>query len=425
MKKVIVIGGGFAGLSAAVHLTKAGHKVTLLEASKKLGGRAYSLIDKETNTIIDNGQHIIMGCYKDTLEFFEIIGATKNLIFQKKLKVNFLKEVFNLFPLEAGNMPYPFNLLQGLLKYKAISFKDRLKLLSFFLKIYTYNDERLKKLTVHQWLLLERQNEKIRNAFWNILCVGALNTSPEKASAKIFSDVLKEIFLKGNNAATIILPKEGLTEAYCNHSKEYIEKNGGEVIFQEPVTGLKIKNEKLKEVVTANKTITEFDFAVAAIPHYALKKLIELPKHEEIDYEYSAILTFHFWLKSNPLENTFYGLIDSPVHWIFNRDTHITLVISDANHLIEKSKEELLKIAVGEIEKFTSIKKEDITSHKIIKEKRSTFIPSNKITDKRPSSKTEIENLFFAGDWTDTGLPATIEGAVRSGKMAAGEVYLF
>ena len=121
MKKVVVIGGGFAGQSAAVHLTMAGFIVTLLEASKKLGGRAYSLTDKKTNTVIDNGQHIMMGCYKDTLEFFDIIGAADNLIFQKKLKVNFLKEGFKPNPLEAGNLPYPFNLLQGLLKYKAIS----------------------------------------------------------------------------------------------------------------------------------------------------------------------------------------------------------------------------------------------------------------------------------------------------------------
>src|SRR5690554_6132605 len=134
MKKVIVIGGGFAGLSAASFLSDSGFKVELLEASPKLGGRAYSLRDETTGSVIDNGQHILMGCYKETLNFLRLIGASKNFIYQDRLKVNFLNEEGKLFRLEATQLFYPLNLLFGLLNFEGLSFINRLLLLKFFLK---------------------------------------------------------------------------------------------------------------------------------------------------------------------------------------------------------------------------------------------------------------------------------------------------
>lgn len=186
MSEFVIIGGGFAGLSAAVHLSARGKQVELIEASQKLGGRAYSFTDKTTNTVIDNGQHIMMGCYRETLNFFDIIGAKDNLIFQNRLKVNFLKPSFNLVPLEVLSGLYPFNLVTGLLRYKALTFKERFILLYFFLKLPLSSGKDLAKITVLDWLLEENQNEQIRKAFWEPLTVGALNTSTSKASAKVF-----------------------------------------------------------------------------------------------------------------------------------------------------------------------------------------------------------------------------------------------
>ena len=173
MPEYIVIGGGFAGLSAAVHLSSKGKSVELLEASQKLGGRAYSFTDKLTNTVIDNGQHIMMGCYKDTLNFFRMIGAEENLFYQEKLNVNFLLPHFKLVPLEVSSKLYPFNLLFGLLNYRAISFKNRILIIKFFLKLPLSSNSDLGKMTVFDWLIQENQNEKIRKAFWEILSVGA------------------------------------------------------------------------------------------------------------------------------------------------------------------------------------------------------------------------------------------------------------
>ena len=215
-KKVIVIGGGFAGLSTAAYLAKNKFKVTLLEASPKLGGRAYSFLDKDTDTIIDNGQHILMGCYHDTLSFLSLIGATKNFQFQNRLEVNFVKEGFQVLSLKSIPLIYPLNLIIGLMKFGALTYSDRFNLQKVFLKLPFYSSEKFSDMSVRDWLRSENQSQAVQDAFWKILAVGTLNTSIEKASAKIFIDILKQIFLKGSRSAKIILPKLGLSESYCH-----------------------------------------------------------------------------------------------------------------------------------------------------------------------------------------------------------------
>ena len=433
MKKVIVIGGGFAGLSAASFLADSGSKVELIEVSPKLGGRAYSFYDDETGSVIDNGQHILMGCYKETLKFLKLIGAEKNFSYQERLKVDFLNDNGKHFRLEATQPFYPLNHLFGLLNFEALSFSDRLKILKFFVKLYFYSDEELKKLTVHQWFLLEGQNEKIREAFWDFLAVGALNTSTTKASAKAFADIIKEIFSKGNKASTIILPLKGLTESYCNEAQSFIEKKGGIINLSEQVTGFEIENNEVKKIITSKRTIADFNYVISSVPWFAIKtfevsvgQTVGEPRRflpdVNLNFEHSSILTIHIWIKENKLQEDFYALIGSPLNWIFNHKDHITLVKSDANDIIDKSKEELFEMAVAELKKYAGIEKEEIKSYKVIKEKRATFVPNNETIDKRPNTKTIIKNLFLAGDWVNTGLPSTIEGAVKSGRSAMEEI---
>ena len=416
----IVIGGGFAGLSAAVHLSSKGKKVELIESSQKLGGRAYSLADRQTNTIIDNGQHIMMGCYKDTLNFFRMIGAEDNLIFQERLQVNFLLPHLELVPLRSISNIYPFNLAIGLLNYKALSIKNRLSLLRFFLKLLLLSEHDLNGMTIADWLNMENQNNRILKSFWEILTAGALNTSIRKASARIFRDVLIEIFYKGNKASTIILPKYGLTESYCNNARNYIEQRDGKISTGEQVNKFLIKEGSIRSIMTSKRILTDFKYVITSVPYYGLKRILP---YENIvpdpGFNYSSILTVHIWLKENHLKKTFYGLIGSGIHWIFNHGTHLTLVRSDADELIEKNKEELIELVKSELYNYCLIEEKNILDFRIIKEKRATFIPSDNILDKRPGPVTSVKNLILAGDWTDTGLPSTIESAVKSGRIAA------
>jgi squalene-associated FAD-dependent desaturase len=423
MKKCLVLGGGFAGLTSAVYLSKAGYKVELIEASPKLGGRAYSFKDEETGTEIDNGQHILMGCYKETLTFFEIINSLDKLDFQENLSINFIKENYKLFQLRASRLPYPLSLFSALFNYRAISISERILMLKLFLKLPFVSGKSLEKQTVLEWLESENQNENIRKTFWDFLSISALNTSPDKASAKVFLDVLKEVFLHGNKSASIILPKAGLTETYCTNSQNYIEDRDGIIHLSEKAEEIKIERNKIVKVKTGDREICGFDYVISALPLYALNKIVSTDEYfYKPVLEYSSILTIHFWLKNNKIESTFYGLIGSPVHWLFNHGSHLTIVISDADDFMGLSGEELFTSTLKELNKYFGIKSEEITNYKVIKEKRATFIPSTKLLDKRPSSGTEIKNFFLAGDWIETGLPSTIESAVKSGRMAADNI---
>ena len=416
----IIIGGGFAGLSAASHLSNLGYEITLLEASPKLGGRAYSFYDDETKTVIDNGQHILMGCYNYTLEFLRLVSALENFDIQKKLEVNFLKQNFQRYKLQAGILPYPLNLAAGLLKFDSISIKSRTGILKTLIKLPFITKQKVESLTVEQWLKNENQDKESLNSFWEIIAVGALNTSIEKASAKVFTDILKEIFLSGKRSSKIILPKKGLTESYVDSAQNFILTKNGRINCGEEVIEILIENDKAIKVKTNKNEYSNFEFIVSAVPYFAFTRYIDKNILSDIpEFDYSTIVNIHIWLKKNNLKEKFYGLVDSSVHWIFNKGSHLNLVISEADYLKEKSSEEIFEMINAELKKFTNINSENILTYKVIKEKRATFVPTNEILNKRPSIKTSVKNLFAAGDWVDTGLPSTIESAVKSGKMVS------
>ena len=419
-KKVIVIGGGFAGLTAASYLSKNKFKVTLIEASPKLGGRAYSFLDKDTNSIIDNGQHILMGCYNETIKFLSLIGAEKNFYFQKRLEVNFVKEGFDLLPLKSLPIFYPFGLIFGLLNYKAITIFQRVKLLKVFFKLPFLSPDKFSSMNIKQWLESEKQSEEIQTGFWKIIAVGALNTGIERGSAKIFIDILKQMFLAGNKSAVIVLPKSGLSQSFVNNAQDFILQNGGKINLSESVENILLQDGKIVQIQTSKQNICDFDYVISAIPAYAFKKVFNVENIVAMpEFNYSTIMNIHIWLKENTFAEGFFGLINSPLHWVFNKGTHLNTVISDADALANNSEDQLVKLVKDELRKFFLLDPEAISNYKIIKEKRATFIPSNNIIDKRPSQKNKIKNLILAGDWVDTGLPSTIESAVKSGRVAS------
>ncbi len=443
MKKCLVIGGGFAGLSASVHLSNADFEVELIEASPKLGGRAYSFIHTINNTLVDNGQHIMMGCYVETLSFLSLIGALDKVQVQEKLNVKFIKPNFQLYELSTLSLIYPFDLVTAILKYSAVSFRERLSILRFFTKLPFLANRDLIKMTVDELLMKENQNENVKRAFWEIICVGALNTNIKKASAKVFIDILKEIFLKGNKGSKIVIPKAVLSQMYCEPSKQFIEQKGGKIFLSEKVEELRFEKGRVVEVKTDMRRIKDFDFVVFAVPFYAVQRILlesnssivndnKILKEVQHDWghstnqsfkpHYSSILNVHIWLKDNRFHNNFYALIGSKLHWVFSHKSHLTCVFSDADYLMSSSDDEIMNIIYSELDKFLNISTQEITDHLIIKEKRATFIPSNEILNSRPNAETELKNLFLAGDWVNTGLPSTIEGAVKSGKVAANLV---
>lgn len=423
MANCFVIGGGFAGLSAAVHLANNNHKVKLIEASPKLGGRAYSFKHDAQNTIIDNGQHIMMGCYLFTLEFLELINSLDSIYVQPHLEINFVDRQKKKYKLDTGEVTYPFNILTALKDYDALSKSEKALVVKLFLKIAVCNPKHYEEISTKEFLGKNHQTENSINALWEIIHVGTMNCKMEESSAAIFIRILKEIFFTINNSTKIILPKVGLSEMYCDRSAEFLEGKGSEISLSEKLIKIEFSDEsgKAKVLTTSKKRYTEFDYLVLAIPPDQLQKILpETEKYNLPRYEFSPILNIHLWLSENQFNERFYGLINSKIHWLFNNDKHITLVTSAADEFIPMSNEEILELVFKELsEYFEEFKSGYVIDHLIIKEKRATFKPTIENSVARQNLKSNYNNILFAGDWTNTGLPATIESAVKSGEAAS------
>lgn len=422
MKKCLVIGGGIAGLSAATYLIKNNFQVELIDASPKLGGRAYSFSDKATNKAIDNGQHILMGCYDETFKFLKLIGAFNKLKLHNYLDVSFIDDQQIQHSLKANLFFYPLNILLALLKYSALSFDERIRVILFAIKLFLINPNSIKEENIRQWLLKNLQTEKINKALWEIIAVGALNSSLDKSSPKIFANILKKIFFSGNFSSTIVLSKVGLSDLFCAPTETFFDETNNKIFCSEKLIEVSIEDERVIKVKTNKREITEFDHLILSLPFFGIEKIVGLPDNLYSGgrgLDYSSILGCHIFIKDFQLEKDFYALLNSSLHWVFNHKSHLTIVISDADYLIKKSNEEINRIIFTELHKYLGLEEKNILSSKIIKEKRATFIPDQKSIRVRPSTKTSITNLFLAGDWIQTGLPATIESAVLSGRLAA------
>lgn len=432
MKHVLVVGGGLAGLTSAFYLSKKFH-VTLIEATSKLGGRAYSLKNINNNDFFDNGQHIMMSCYKETIELLKNIGSLDKVDIQKKLFIPFVDEDGTTYSLSADKLFYPLNQLFAILNYKAISLKDRLKIIDFILDLSCCFKEDITNLSVLEWLILKNQSDDAVNKLWEILIVGTMNTSPDKASAEIFYNVLKEVFLTGANGSKIVLPKVGLSELFCSPIKEALEKEKQEIIFNETVQKIITNKNKITSVITNKNQYSNFDYCVFAIPPHALSKIEFIDEAQNSNnpsfkllannFQYSSILNIHLWLRENVFKERFYGLLNSEIHWLFNHGSHISLTKSYADKMIKLDNQSLIEEIYSELRIYFPIfNKENVIDVKIIKEKRATFIPDVASNSLRKNIKSNFENLFFAGDWTDTDLPATIEGAILSGVKTAQNI---
>lgn len=423
MTKCLIIGGGIAGLTAASILSSKNIHVTLLEASPKLGGRTYSFHDNVTGELIDNGQHILMGCYQYTLDFIKLIGAENNFIYQKNLEINFVADNKKKFLLKARTSFYPFNLLFAIYNFNFLSYSDKWNLINFLSKLLITNRNSLENLSIYEWLLKGNQSENLIKSFWEILCVGAFNTNLHNVSARIFYEILKKIFFQGNFASTIILPKYSLSKSFVEPAIVFLEKNDGKILLSEPAKELIFEKDNLVLVKTEKNNYNDFDFVISSVPHYSLTKIIPVNLlNIKTEFSYSTILNIHLWLKENPIQEKFIGLIESPLHWIFNKGTHLNIVISDANKYDNEGADRIINLVFNELGKYTEIKRDHLQRFKIVREKRATFIPNKNILNYRPESITKFKNFFLAGDWINTGLPATIESAAKSGMIAAENV---
>lgn len=428
---VVVAGAGLAGLAAAVGLVAAGKKVTLLESTQKGGGRAYSFPHSFTKSSgkqfsLDNGQHIMLGCYHQTFKFLERVNSLHLLKIQEKMEVNMTDRYRNSFRLRSGYLPYPLDLLQALLGFDHLSFKQKVSAIAFITKLRFVNPEKLKKITVAEWLRSEGQTNELFSGIWDILCTGAMNSSTDQASAEVFARILKVIFLEGKRNARIVVPGVDLSALFVERAIWYIEAGGGEVRFSEPVQAIEASAGRVRSVITRGGRIEEPEALILAMQAHSLQKIVGIdefiPGIGGYEMQYSSITSFHLHIENYTLPHDFIALIDSPVQWVFSHGEYISTVTSASTDWESMREEEIVALIKSELNTYLGITDANITSHKMIKEKRATFVCGGENLNHRPGTVTQLKNLFLAGDWTDTGLPATIEGAIQSGHSAAEKV---
>jgi squalene-associated FAD-dependent desaturase len=440
---VIVVGGGFAGLSAAVELTRRGQEVLVLEARAGLGGRATAFTDPQTGERVDNGQHVLLGCYHETFAFLKTIGAEQNVRLQPTLDVPFIDRQGRRSRLQCPPLKPPWHLLGGLAEWSALELSDRLAAFKLAGPIriaqrQLRGDHAMLAAspgeTVEGWLLRNGQTPRLCEMLWEPLARAALNQSPRDAAAPMFARVLAQMFGGSAADAAIGVPVRPLDEMYAGPARAYIERHGGQVRTNAPARVV-CAGDRVDYVSVHDERLTA-DRVIVAVPWFALPDVIVSPPpslasviRAAADTSASPIVTVNLWLDRQVLDAPFVGLPGRTMQWVFDkRDafgqqaSHLSLVSSGAADVFGRNNDELIGLAFGEIlEALPEARLARLTRATVVREKRATFslAPGQ---PPRPRAQTGVRGLVLAGDWIATGLPATIEGAVLSGRQAAEAV---
>jgi squalene-associated FAD-dependent desaturase len=432
----LVIGAGFAGLSAAVRLAREGAQVLVLEARARLGGRATAFVDRETGALVDNGQHILLGCYTETFGFLREIGALANVQVQPQLRIAMIDRNGRRSHLVCPSLPPPFHLLAGILEWPALTWSDKVAALRMITPLRLARRELRPGSatiaaspgeTVENWLIRNGQTARIRELLWDPLALAALNQPPAQAAAPPFARVLAEMFGADSSAAAIALPTRPLDQMYAEPARVYIEAHHGRVR-----TGLsakiRVRGDAVAEVTSGSET-WRAGATIAAPPWYALPELFESepPALAETlmrarNTASSPIVTVNLWFDRPVLDEPFIGLPGRTMQWVFEQSSHLALVSSGASQIATRPNAELVGLAQRELfEAVPDARAGRLLRATVVREPRATFsLAPNQ--PPRPATRTGVKNLFLAGDWIATGLPATIESAVRSGHSAADAV---
>jgi squalene-associated FAD-dependent desaturase len=430
----IIIGGGCAGFSAATALADRGARVLLVEARPGLGGRATSFRDPETGERVDNGQHILMGCYTDTLRFLDRIGASDRVRWQSGLKVAMIDRRGHESVLALPSLPSPLHLLGGVLAWDALTWRERFSVLSASAAVHPakaghHNSSPTE--TVRQWLTRIGQAPRLCELFWEPLALAALNQSIDQAEASTFIRVLERVFGPDPSAAALVMPAVPLDAMYVEPSLDYLARHGGDVRVNAPAR-IVIDGDRVRGVRVRDEVI-ESSSVISTVPWFSFNALFDALPPELRDTAANAarlaslpIVTVNLWFDGPVMRDQLIGLPGRHFQWVFDRRaivggdrSHLSLISSGAEALVAQSNDALVTTALREVrEALPAARTAPLRRGLAVREKRSTFSLAPDAPP-RPGMHTPIDGLLLAGDWIQTGLPATIESAVVSGHNAA------
>jgi squalene-associated FAD-dependent desaturase len=432
--KVAVIGGGLAGLAAGSALAESGYRVTLFERRPYLGGRASSYQHPGTGEVVDNCQHVLLGCCTNLIEFYRRIGVEDKIRWYERM--TFLEPGGRASVIRPSVLPAPLHTAPSFLRASCLSLVDKFSIATGLAALapLTPGDNGESFL---QWLRRHGQTERAIDRFWKTVLVSALNEEIDLISVPYAAQVVRESFLKSRAAGRMGIPTVPLTELY-NRAGDYITARGGEVRLRANVESFRAEFADVKLLLPGGEE--SFDFVIPAVPFDVLSRLLPQttaaePLRETLSrFETSPITGIHLWFDREITDLDHAVLLDRTIQWMFHKsrllvasdgnsaghNSYIELVVSSSKTLVEKSKQEIINLALSELrEFFPGARAANLVKATVIKEVHATYSPRPGIESHRPSPETVWPRIFLAGDWTATGWPATMEGAVRSGYAAA------
>ncbi|MBM3766742.1 MAG: FAD-dependent oxidoreductase [Acidobacteria bacterium] len=415
MTDVAVIGGGLAGLAAAAALGGAGFRVELLEMRPFLGGRAtsYGLPDGE---VIDNCQHVLLRCCVNLLDFYRRMGVSEKVRFFSEIP--FIEPGGRVSVFKRGMLPAPLHFTECFLGLPFLTLGDKLAIGRAFLAILRERDRAdLESISMLDWLREKKQTQGAIDRFWRQVLVSAINEELDRMAASHGFQVFRLGFMATRDSYEMGVPDVPLGELY---SADAWQRAGDVSIrFRAGVERLDIADGRVRAAMVGGERIEARAF-VSAVPFERAGALV--PGIDVSKFTHSSITGIHLWFDRpvTALENA--TLLDRTIQWFFNKDggTYLQLVVSASHSLVEMPRQKVIDLAVCELREFLPAAREaEVVKAHVVKEVRATYSAIPGLAPHRPSQKTGVENLFLAGDWTDSGWPATMEGAVRSGYKAA------
>lgn len=425
-------------MAAAAYLSRAGFQVTLIEKNPQPGGRCLSFADPVTGDMLDSGQHLLMGCYRETLTLLNLLGTNDRLRALPQ-KLNWLEPGGKIHTLRTSGLLYPFSLLLGWARLGIFDWADRWAIGRALLAIRKMDESALAALhrqSCASWLRDQHQPPAAIERFWKPLIISALNEEPSRAAADLLAVVVRKALLSGRDAGRFLLPRSSLLELFHPEIENLVQSAGGTVRLKTPIRKILLDHGLVSAIKTSREETIAADFYILALPPWALLDLLSASAPEGLEgvrsmaesHRGSPILTVYLWLKHRVWTESMTALLDSRLDWVFDlpvnagtgNQQRLSIVISAARDWIGREPEEILKMTVGELSRYCSgLDSEQITHWRVVKDRRATISFGPRSNLQRPQSETGCPNLFLAGDWITTGLPATIEGAVYGGRLCA------